>query len=459
MNTSQNRLGIFLTVAMLTVLGACAPNTIYRTKLENCISHQPSTACRPNANQHFEAPEHPDEAYRLGFVEFDDQGQLWERKQMRSVIDEIYKQSPGEDVLMVIFAHGWQHNASPGDTNIVEFRKILRSVSRSESYFAKKNGTSDRKVFGVYLGWRGQSVTVPGLNLLSFWDRKATSQKVGDAGVSEVLSRLELIQKTKDAVFRAGADKQAIAQAEKAGQLARSRTRLVIIGHSFGGALVHSSIEQLLKNRFIETGGSPHGVVTNARGFGNLVVLINPAFEANLYSTMSDMANGRGFYFDGQDPVLAVLTSEADLATKIAFPLGRSFSTIFENTRIVPRENRPTKETQNINQDDGNITTIGHFEPYRTHYLAPSKSVEEVKKQTIQQSATSTVNVIKSWRNDKPGGKIDFQGSVLERTTNSVARNPYLVVKVSKELIPSHNEIYDPRVTAFIRQLILITAQ
>ena len=69
------------------------------------------------------------------------------------------------------------------------------------------------------------------------------------------------------------------------------------------------------------------------------------------------------------------------------------------------------------------------------------------------------MNVIKSWRNDKPGGKIDFQGSVLERTTNSVARNPYLVVKVSKELIPSHNEIYDPRVTAFIRQLILITAQ
>jgi len=43
---------------------------------------------------------------------------------------------------------------------------------------------------------------------------------------------------------------------------------------------------------------------------------INPAFEAELFSSLSDMSLERATYFESQLPVLAVLTSETDDATK-----------------------------------------------------------------------------------------------------------------------------------------------
>jgi hypothetical protein len=54
---------------------------------------------------------------------------------------------------------------------------------------------------------------------------------------------------------------------------------------------------------------------------------------------------------------------------------------------------------------------------------------------------------------------IEFEGSVLERTPNSAGRNPYLVIRVDKQLIPDHNDIDDWRIASFVRQLILIAGQ
>ena len=52
-----------------------------------------------------------------------------------------------------------------------------------------------------------------------------------------------------------------------------------------------------------------------------------------------------------------------------------------------------------------------------------------------------------------------FDGSVLERLKTSSAWNPYLNIKVDRKLIPNHNDIYDPRMTNFLRQLIFLVDQ
>jgi pimeloyl-ACP methyl ester carboxylesterase len=450
---------LLASLAVALLLAGCTEHRIYRPGAALCVSPTPGTACETNAVQEYRAPAHADAGYLLGFVEFDDQGQLWDRKQMRTVIDTIYQQSGDEDVLVITFVHGWKHSASnaPEDTNITSFRGILERVSEIESRTASDAGVKPRKVFGVYLGWRGGSVTAPVLKELTFWDRKATAQKVGHVGVAEVLARLELVKATKDAVRRKQLGCVEACEADRLGEPPASRTRLVVVGHSFGGALVHAAISQLLEHRFVLTGGAGGGVVTNARGYGDLVVLINPAFEANLFASLGDMAAERGFYFTEQRPVLAVLTSEADLATKIAFPLGRSISTFFENERVVSRYNAATKKTETIDQHDGNVTTIGHFEPYRTHDLQPAAAHDDGVAPTVATEMATMADVMESWRTDKPGGEIAFPGTVLQRTTNSAARNPYLVIRVSKDLIPDHNDIYDERVTAFLRGLILMT--
>jgi hypothetical protein len=56
------------------------------------------------------------------------------------------------------------------------------------------------------------------------------------------------------------------------------------MGHSFGGAMVYSAVANVLKSRIVDAqvktrlSGSEEPIV----GFGDLVVLANPAFEASL---------------------------------------------------------------------------------------------------------------------------------------------------------------------------------
>lgn len=439
-------LSTLVAATLILALGACTEQKIYRPNTELCTSTEPdddwTARCQESAVQAFDSPDFKNQAYFLGFIEFDDQGQLWQRDQMSKVIDEIYHQSGDEDVLMVVFVHGWKHNASPGDNNITHFRGILRRVSEIESLYA---GDKARKVFGIYLGWRGASVTMPGIKQLTFWDRKATAENVGRGAVAEVLARLELLRQTKNSL---GARKGMA-----------GRTRLVIVGHSFGGALVYSSLAQLLEERFILGIGVDKNYISDTRGFGDLVVLVNPAFEANLYAPLSDMSTERATYFPTQRPVIAILTSEADDATRLLFPIGRSFNTAFEFHRVVERYNPILGRAEAIDQREADITTVGHFGPYRTHTLRPSSAEAASLNLTAASELASLARTQGAWQYDKPESRIPFPGLVLQRTANSAGRNPYLVVQVDKSLISGHNEIYDPRIMAFIRQLIFLSVE
>jgi pimeloyl-ACP methyl ester carboxylesterase len=343
---------------------------------------------------------------------------------------------------MVVFIHGWKHSAAPGDANIETFRKALANLSAADASVSRRSGRSPRRIVGVYLGWRGGSVSVPGIKELTFWERKNTAHKVGHGGVTEVLSRLELIKQTKNHMEGS------------------TDTRLVVVGHSFGGAVAYAALGQILANRFVHTTG-PVGVQSTVTGYGDLVVLINHAFEAMLFASLSDMSFERGSYFQEQLPVVAVLTSEADDATRLAFPLGRRLSTLFENDHDMMRLNATTKATETIDGGSANVTAIGHFGPYRTHTLVPSdsRSRAEVAPAEPEQAASVFAQTSSGWAEDKPGSEIAFGGLTLKRTDTSAGRNPYLVAYVNKEIINDHNDIDDPRLIQFIEQLILISTQ
>ena len=423
-----------------TALGGCIPHKQYRTEYQQCEFGGSGPSCERNALQtHSNAD---GSSYLLGFIEFDDQGQLWDRQQMDTVLKVIAEETASKELLMVVFAHGWKHSAAPGDGNIETFRKALANLSAADAKVAEKSGSQPRRVVGVYLGWRGGSVSLPVVKELTFWERKNTAQKVGHGAVTEVLSRLELIKQTKNQM-EGDAD-----------------TRLVVVGHSFGGAVTYAALGQLLANRFVHTTG-PIGVQSTVTGYGDLVVLINPAFEAMLFSSLSDMSFERGSYFEHQLPVVAVLTSKADDATRIAFPMGRRLSTLLEKEHDMQRLNATTKVTETIDGGLANVTAVGHFEPYRTHELYPSdaRTRSEVAPAQAEQAARTFLQTSTDWSNDKPGSKIDFGGLTLERSHSSAGRDPYIVAYVDKEIINDHNDIDDPRLIQFIEQLILISTQ
>jgi hypothetical protein len=396
-------------------ISGCVGVQSYRNKYDSrpCVNptSEFSQSCETHALQEFPTPDGT--RYLLSFIEFDDQGQLLDRKQMESVVNILWDEFRGgkQDLLIVAFVHGWKHSAaSNDDRDIKTFRRVLAQLADDEKQLSKKEGRPARKVAGVYLGWRGKSVDVPLVEELTFWSRKNAAERVGHAGVTELLGNLEQLKRTKDSMSDSIPAQQKSDKDDLSDSIPppkKSATRLVIVGHSFGGAIVHSSLVQILENRLVRSVG-PAGRVSDVEGFGDLVVLINPAFEALRFAQLSDMSMERT-YFGSQLPVVAILTSEADWATRYTFPIGRNISTLFEHYPENPlkRKNAQTDREETIDEATANVTAVGHFEPYRTHELYPSgESSREVAVQSSAESVRSAESAHLAWKADKPGSKI-----------------------------------------------------
>jgi hypothetical protein len=390
--------------------------------------------CADHAIQHH-APGQPGEYY-LSFIEFDDQGQLWDREQLHKVLDSYQPIAGIHDVLLVAFIHGWHHNADPEDDNVKEFRRLLTKLSHAES-----NGGTGRKVLGVYIGWRGESITIPVINATTFWDRKNTAHKVGQQGVTEVLLKLEEIVNVK-----AGMN-TAIAQPLK--------SRLVTIGHSFGGAVLYTALQQILEDRFIDSRQGKTSTTRNANGLGDLVVLMNPAFEALRYATLYDISQDYCRDFPSQLPKLAILTSETDRATGWAFPVGRFFSTFFETHTTLERHHctgtgKGHISSIEIAEGKADRHTVGHFEPYLTHRLIPVTTSE--KRENFNYRVLQNL-----WSEQKMSGSFAFENTELMHLGKTVPNNPYLNIQVDQHLIAGHNDIWHDDIVSFLRDLIMIS--
>lgn len=442
--TNKMPLGLLLLVIVGSFLSGCAGNNIIRSNFSAPCIFQKAGDCAKNAIQHYE-PSKKDEYY-LGFVEFDDQGQMRDRAQLESVLNQFYPIAGTEGVLLVTFVHGWHHGAGLGDSNITQFRKLLASISRTES---KTMGAKARTVLGVYVAWRGDSITVPHLNGITFWDRKNTAHEVGDNGVAEVFLKLEEIVNVKIGM-------------DEASQ--KLPSRLVLIGHSFGGAVTYTALQNILADRYYDSRAGKT-FQDDAKGFGDIVILVNPAFEALRFGTLYDIgqqvSNGKYCrnYSAGQVPRLAILTSETDLATKWAFPAGRFFSTLFEShtnlkrfdCKLDPETGRYMARPLIVQEGSADRTAVGHFEPFITHRL---RSVSDRAKRA---EGFDYRLLNKMWLQQKASGVLKFESADLVHKGKTHPFNPYMNVYVDEDLMDGHNDIWGEGIISFIRDLILVS--
>lgn len=424
---------------LLLLLTGCSPLRYYHPEAEPCqAAAQALQSCATSAIQQRQLS--PDLYYSLSFIEFDDQGQLWQRAQLHRLQTYLAQQSGQQSLLMLVFVHGWKHSAQAEDLHIATFNRILAQIAQDEAKVAKAEQRPARQVAGIYLGWRGGSVRLPVIREASFWERKNTAQKVAHGGVAEVLNRLEQLRLAQNA-------HQPNASAP---------TQLAIIGHSFGGAILYSALAQILEQRFIEAAGhcrtEPKASLPPIQGFANLVVLINPAFEAVKFSTLHAMAAECRHYSPQQLPVLAILSSRADWATRVAFKAGRLVSTLFERTTQPSHYNAVLERQQTIDQHQANITAIGHFKPYQTHQLTPAVSTTGGPVGLMPQ-----LDALRhDWQQDAPGKTLRIADLNLTRSTDSAGRNPYMLIAADPQLIADHGDISQPAILNFMRQLILL---
>jgi fermentation-respiration switch protein FrsA (DUF1100 family) len=286
------------------------------------------------------------------FVEFDDYGNFMSRAQLLGAVQAASDTAAANGTVLV-YAHGWHNGAEHGSESVKAFQDMVeRAAKLDRASYPSQLGRGN--ILGVYVGWRGDSIPSDGITklasyALTFWDRKSAAHAIGQSGGAyELFLRLSAIRKINKA------------------------SRLVVHGHSFGGAIVYSSIAQAMVEQIRrDAGDSPDEMEPLA----DLIVLINPAFEAMRLRPQLDLARSQE-YKPNLPPRLIIITTEADQATGIAFPIGRAIATLPDAyaDQHSPEQNR---------------TAVGHYIPFVTHQLH-----EVAASDCHEKSGASTIAVV-----------------------------------------------------------------
>lgn len=433
-----NRIRI-ISALILGVLG-CAPQTPYRTG----TAAGEVVAATPDLCPELKEPS--THKVPIAYVEIDEQGYFQDRGQLDHALEVVTR--AGKPKYVVVFIHGWFHNAGQTDDNVQHFKCALNNLQSID-------GNAGEEVVGVYVGWRGESWTLPGIKFATFWDRKNTSEEIGRGSLVEFLTRLERVVKSTP----------------------ESPNKLMLVGHSFGASVVFNSVGQILMERFLldaarlasksATAGHSQSKPGLISGYGDLVVLVNPAIEATrimpFFSVLNEYtAKEPDLFAPGQPPRLVILSSEGDWATRGTFPVARVFSTLLES--YADRELvTPYRETMKLDQRHLDWQTMGNVEQLQTHqplHEAQKWSgkcppgdrdwlVKAIEERKAEQRAKGEADTGAGWR--RAFGESTVTVSHRGITTPS---SPVWIMAVGKELIRDHSDIASPVMICFLDELL-----
>lgn len=408
-------------VVLICALSACTPNKQLRTEFveNNCLWG--GVDCSKSAIEHYLE-------YDLGFIEFTERGNLYDRSSSQRVLRYIKQQAEtDEGTAVFVFVHGWKHNADYDDSNVVQFREFL-------SRAAENSVVGKRKVIGLYLGWRGAFTTLPFLKETTYWARKSVAEEVGSGGATEVFAKLHQIL---------------VVQAHDQGrepELNKSelyKNSYVIIGHSFGGAIVLSALHDVLLNDLVASNASFSDTVRSCKKinrFADALILLNPAIEANKVVLLKEAA-ARCVFDETQPPLMHILSSDGDIATRVFFPLGE-YANVSSPTS--PKKLKRNIKGKNIILDERqlSLTTAGNIEQFRTAYL----SFDQTAKKWVMDNCSESLDKCGITDPSKQTNHFDVDNY-----------DPLKFIKTDTAFIRNHNDAFGCYVQGFISSVIFET--
>ena len=480
-------------LALCGLLAGCAPAEPFRRDLytDNAPACPPALV-EKDVRCARATPEVDPGSYELHFVEFDDQGWLypephgalaraggapWNQadhliRRLSALLDQ------GDYLNLIVYVHGWKHNADVRDDNLRRFRSVLKATAALEALQRPADATrAARKVVGVYIGWRGKSWNLPDWMLsLSFWSRKSAAQHVALGAVQDLFARLRAIQSRYNTSNGSGS---CIATQDKRDTTGRCRIRSLIVGHSFGAAIVYAAVAPQLVESLsvaydrIEPGNPAAKAVDGVEPVADMVVLLNPAFEASRFEPLRRAAD-RYRPNTRRPPLMVIVTAENDWATGYTFPLGRFLNSLVERPVTTEEQGKAIRATP------------GHMDEYLTHKLTlgdnPCRGWQAASEATTwkaleRSEALEVAQARLYYARERTGAgagvdelappRVFCGGATLESVRldtgivlqTKVARptpNPRPLIwniKASKKLIDGHGGITLPVFTDFIRQL------
>lgn len=381
----------------------------------------------------------PFDAERDFVIQIDDYGSFWDSEIPDRALKKISEESQRTNTIVVLFIHGWHHNADIEDENARDFANTLQllrkklddNVDGKPGIYRQSRlnltGIGDVKVIGIYIGWRGKSLPMP-LDYFTFWGRKAAAERVGNGDLREFLYRLNHIYLERNGPRLAHQKKPFMG--------------MISLGHSMGGQVLFKAIANTIENELIAVtpnvvGSERIHLQTPLKGYGDMTVLINPALEAFQYERIHHL-NKDIEYSRIQAPLLLVLSSETDFARQIFFPLGRTIDAIFR---------APFREYQR----DQWTEALGEYEPQRTHTVEIAEGpVTKFDPATYVNNKCEIVNFDLT---DVPS----IGGVQLSPTANHNDKfNPFVVAYASGKVVLKHSGIFEDRLREFLNDYIAI---
>jgi hypothetical protein len=326
--------------AVRTVIGA--PSSLFPDGSVFCVDRGANgVRMGPCAKQ----PNH--QSFDVAAIEFGDGGALVDRTQLSNAAACIEQARKADDngVLVVLFIHGWHHNARwdvdqyatdwdadvGDDQHFRQFRRILMGLAVRESERYLENNTRGRRVIGVYLGWNGDPTSWIGawlsrtdhLTHLSFYNRYREAEAVGGGrDLREVI--------------------RTIVEATKKPITGKPESPLVLSGHSMGALVLEGALLALLHDQdpALSIELDPHDPATNSRSglevtlegkrmaFPDLLLALNSAADSRILGEILEEVKRRkltkslaveGFRY--APPLLVSVTSSADRDTGFYWPL------------------------------------------------------------------------------------------------------------------------------------------
>lgn len=255
---------------------------------------------------------------------------------------------------------------------------------------------------------------------------------------------------------------------------------MLTIGHSFGGLIVYTALAQYWTDRaaasfirsryFAGADATDHASEKQdpreLSSYGDLVVVVNPAYEAMRYEPVRQLLDQTQTgamperFAPRQSPILVQITSvgdtpfDGDWATGLAFPIGRRFNTFTQPTRTDPATGDDERDL--IEQ------AVGHYTPFWTHDLDRQGPENRSSAQIYDQA-----KACRSFRDFervargpdgalKPGWQRRYlSGAVLTEIGHGRydPANPFWIVRAHPSIILDHNDILGPVFVDFVAQL------
>src|SRR5262245_8785915 len=298
-------LSAIVVLVLLTHLGPYA--TDYLDDPADTLQNQCKKEDRSDLPRHIARPAHPGGVLKIRLT---NDGAFVNRCEFSDVLYELNWNTPGAvrpprkpdarslPKFVVLYIHGWTHSGE--DDDYANFKGLIERLANESS------NADNKQLLGVYVDWNAKSKVLPfdrfPFDNLTFWSKQRVADRIAQSGVTtKIISAISPVMSEGDSEGRDPATNQ-----------------FITIGHSFGARILFSATNQsLIYDTEKAHPGSRQGYYRKISGIANMVILLNPAFEAARYTALDSFIRTQEHFANDQLPLLLSVSSDGDWATQI----------------------------------------------------------------------------------------------------------------------------------------------